>query len=84
MSKLDHKYRPTLQEGRDKNSCLRCGKTKEWHDSQHTKLCEQTVPAAEVAAKWLESKGFGNHPFFVPGKMLLTKFIEDERMNTST
>lgn len=77
--KPDHKYIKTLQEGRDKNSCLKCGKTEEWHAGQEKRLCEQSIPAADVASRWLESKGFGNHPFFVPGKMLLTKFIEDER-----
>lgn len=81
--RLDHIFKNSGEKssmGAPKDSCLYCGKTKEWHDLATEEVKKIERPASDLAAEWLTSKGFKTTQFYELGKHLLTKYIEDSRV----
>jgi hypothetical protein len=63
--------------GQKKNACRHCGRTKEFHKKRAE---EQILPSDIVASEWLEKAGYKNAPYFELARVVLTRYIEYERI----
>ncbi len=77
---MNHPYIQTSEKssfGLIKNSCLRCGKSKEWHEAQAAEIIRASY---EIAEEWLKLHGYDKSSFYELGKSLLTKYVEETRI----
>lgn len=60
------------------DACVRCGKTKAAHETS-PEFVEPLVPSDQVAVEWLNRAGYAGQPYFELVRVVLTRYIEDQR-----